>query len=714
GGGIGDPGYRGGAGGHGGSGGDGQGGAIYNDGGTVIAVNSSFKANMAIGGDGGASIGGMGGCAKTSFGRRVGDIRCGGRAIGAVREHDARSAHVQASTNSRYAAPAPAGKGGQGGSAGSPGYPGGGLGGAIYNYGGSVSLYGTSLYSNQAKGGTSYSRGGDGGSGGYGASGANAACSATDPATGECTSWSSAPTAGLNGSSGGRAGHASAQSGGDAQGGALFSFSGTVTLSGARVFLNTARGGNGSDGYGGTGGSGGDGGPPGCYHHHDGKPFSCAASGFGGDGGDGGDGASVLPGGFATGGGVYLYSGKLITRSAQLDKNRSAGGFGATAHYGPGGQGGFPSGVQGGSGALPLPGPTGRGAFPNLFRKASVTVVQPSIKVKGVRKHGFRPSGITSTISPIPVFSGSFASGGKTYPYTMVGTDPAKGSKTTTVPVEIVPVTTDFQGAAHAAPPTSPLTDSPIFQKAGFGADTTQYLDAMRRAEFWTVLKNGASAYHLALGKPTVTPAVTFEVPAGVGVQDPTGVSSTAFGDQPSFDGALRQVVKDLSPPAGTLVLFVGNDVSLFNAGACCNLGDHGWAAPGGSAFLFASILSTGPLAGVGGVSGQLVDWADNPSGGNAAPTWVQPIVNTLPQFVPAPPPVCFSSIMPAEATAALPTPSFTVKLGKNSYKLADPAGLSWFARANPSTEAGGAYDYAGHLTKLPGTVCTASNVPPP
>src|SRR5260370_8109131 len=62
-------------------------------------------------------------------------------------------------------------------------------------------------------------------------------------------------------------------------------------------------------------------------------------------------------------------------------------------------------------------------------------------------------------------WSSSFTSGGTTYKFSMVGTNPKKGSATTTVPVTIVPLTLTFSnGKIFAGPPTCPQTPgSPIF-----------------------------------------------------------------------------------------------------------------------------------------------------------------------------------------------------------------------------------------------------------
>src|SRR5579863_4165365 len=56
--------------------------------------------------------------------------------------------------------------------------------------------------------------------------------------------------------------------------------------------------------------------------------------------------------------------------------------------------------------------------------------------------HNFSDTALAA--SHLPHWSSSFKAEGKKYPYTMVGTNPANGSATTTVPVTIVPLNLVF------------------------------------------------------------------------------------------------------------------------------------------------------------------------------------------------------------------------------------------------------------------------------
>src|SRR5690348_8567389 len=97
---------------------------------------------------------------------------------------------------------------------------------------------------------------------------------------------------------------------------------------------------------------------------------------------------------------------------------------------------------------------------------------------------GRGPSKQATNTGPLPTWTGSFTFQGKTYTHTMVGTDPAAGSHTTTVPVAILPVRIRFASGEvfDPTPIVGPVTRSPLFRDAGYGSGTTQYADAMQRA----------------------------------------------------------------------------------------------------------------------------------------------------------------------------------------------------------------------------------------
>ena len=110
--------------------------------------------------------------------------------------------------------------------------------------------------------------------------------------------------------------------------------------------------------------------------------------------------------------------------------------------------------------------------------------------------------------------------GVKPLPFNIVGTDPAKGAATTTIPTVIVPIKIVYQtvgGVSLDGTNVVPAAKTrQHFLTADYSAGTTdlgvtQYGDAIERAQFWglpTFLPN----YHVPLGTPAIAPTVTLTV----------------------------------------------------------------------------------------------------------------------------------------------------------------------------------------------------------
>src|SRR5262245_29301758 len=144
------------------------------------------------------------------------------------------------------------------------------------------------------------------------------------------------------------------------------------------------------------------------------------------------------------------------------------------------------------------------------------------------RGESVRPESTTNTI---PYWSDSFSYQGLEFKYKMVGTDPKKGSKTTVIPTEIIPLrfvfpdgqvfdaSTDIVDGQTAI---QGIINSPIFQNydfviGGTEVGNTQYGDAFQRANFWDSVSTRGRNYHVLLGQPTVLPTQTIIVPPGMG-----------------------------------------------------------------------------------------------------------------------------------------------------------------------------------------------------
>jgi hypothetical protein len=123
----------------------------------------------------------------------------------------------------------------------------------------------------------------------------------------------------------------------------------------------------------------------------------------------------------------------------------------------------------------------------------------------------------------VPTWSGSFTTGGTTYPFTMVGTDPA-ASQATHVPVEIIPLRMDFAGSGCVLENRGMAADleaSPLFAPTALNTGVTQWLDDYQRGSFWSTVSTTSPRYHLLLD-PSDVPAVTLHVRPRRGLRSST------------------------------------------------------------------------------------------------------------------------------------------------------------------------------------------------
>src|SRR5262250_906828 len=84
---------------------------------------------------------------------------------------------------------------------------------------------------------------------------------------------------------------------------------------------------------------------------------------------------------------------------------------------------------------------------------------------------------VRAATGSVPTWNGSFSLGGTKYTYKMVGTNPAGGSKTTTVPTEILPLKVVMANGVTVTGSASKLKASPVLSNAAFTSGTTQLGD---------------------------------------------------------------------------------------------------------------------------------------------------------------------------------------------------------------------------------------------
>jgi len=326
---------------------------------------------------------------------------------------------------------------------------------------------------------------------------------------------------------------------------------------------------------------------------------------------------------------------------------------------------------------------------------------------------------LPANAASVPTWSGSFTSGGTTYPFTMVGTDPAAG-QATHVPVEIIPLRMEFAGNGCVLEDPGMAADleaSPLFAPADVGLGATQVLDLYQRASFWSTVSTTSPGYHLLLD-PSDVPAVTVHVPAAQGITffDPTTDRTVGVVGGDWFFHQLLGLINSLHISPTTLPVFVPYNTSVtdqnpndclrppycayyagFHYAALSNNNPHAINTYAYATYEDAGTASTYDF-GAYVLSHEILEWAANPFDhgtliqgqaaflSNTAPAWSSPYFND-------PAPGACTTVLevadPLEDGIAFYVPP-------DQHTLADGAFLSWFARQSPSTAIGGRYDMGG------------------
>jgi hypothetical protein len=342
------------------------------------------------------------------------------------------------------------------------------------------------------------------------------------------------------------------------------------------------------------------------------------------------------------------------------------------------------------------------------------------------------PGGVPNVIS-VPNFTRSFTFGGTTFPYTMLGNDPSLGH-ITTVPTKIVAVSLQLLNAdgtvfdtVNAAPFVVPTLNSPDFQRfkyehdatAGIPAESTQFTDAVQRAEFASSMDKN---WHTELA-PQVVDSISITVPkfvtvisGGHPVQAINYVSGLAADGQRFvlmlnlfFNQQLGVIMNNeidagnATTDAINLPLFPNTYLFSFNRanplvrGSCCTLGFHTYFTDGASPEHrwitdYASFISPGIFGGgfndVTAISHEIAETFNDPFVNNATPVW---------QF-PGEPGVCQGNLETGDPVEVLANATFPVTLKvagvPTTYHPQTEALLQWFAQTVPSDALHGAYSY--------------------
>lgn len=348
--------------------------------------------------------------------------------------------------------------------------------------------------------------------------------------------------------------------------------------------------------------------------------------------------------------------------------------------------------------------------------------------VQAVRLPASQPAGIVqftegpASLKTVPYWIHSFKYANVIYKYEMVGKSPYAGSSTTTIPVNILPINITFSNGTslNGSDRAQAVANSPIFLDATYLSGTTQYADAMQRAEFWNpVILKKSPNYHVLLGSPTIQTTAKLTVPNTEGVICQSGATFGVI-NFAWFASQLASILQGQGYDAGSLAVPITNDIVLTAGTPGCGSGFYygGYHGTYGTSqintFTYSAYLDAGWFYNPGTIdvfflSHEVAEWMNDPfvdrAGGsqtqNIVPAWQQPGGGGG----------CFSNLLEVgDATEALANVAFVVNTNGTNYHVTDVAGVSWFERLVKSMEVGStqsspSYSYTGELTSIP-SVC--------
>ncbi|EFH86073.1 hypothetical protein [Ktedonobacter racemifer] len=286
----------------------------------------------------------------------------------------------------------------------------------------------------------------------------------------------------------------------------------------------------------------------------------------------------------------------------------------------------------------------------------------------------------------LATWTSTFTVDGVTYPYTMVGTDPTQGSKTTKIPVNIVPIKVVFGNTVFdGSKKVDSVTDSPLFKKEDFQTGHTQYTDAIQRASFWKSIQKFSPNYHVLLDKPNVKKTFTINVAPGQGelVSTNTNHIYGNIDDINWWDTQMQQLLGQYKATSNGLTIFLTYDV-LIELGVGGYHNSTGQGLPGDLTYAWASYYDQYLYSGfsnTGALSHELAEWVADPYTTNVVPSW----------SVPSEPQYGCSDVL------EVGDPLVGVVFHKDGYTLQDEVNFSWFSRQSPSIGYKGRYTYLGN-----------------
>ncbi|HEX5433346.1 MAG TPA: hypothetical protein VFY05_03855 [Candidatus Angelobacter sp.] len=313
---------------------------------------------------------------------------------------------------------------------------------------------------------------------------------------------------------------------------------------------------------------------------------------------------------------------------------------------------------------------------------------QSASKISGQAELAVREQRIVS----VPHFTGSFAFGGQTFPFNVVGADPHSGG-VTRIPTQIKPVTLLFEGyeddkgepiVLSPEPVVASVRNSPNFRAAQYQTGFTQFADAVQRAQFYNSM---APDWHTLLETPAILKPLIMVVPknsAKVFRNRSTG-AVYAIVDTDFFVSQLNTMVQMENLRVDGLPIILTRNVMLAphaDVKRCCVLGFHTAfdagllnTTPMVQTLVWASWMDQGILgpgiADVTAVSHEISEWFNDPFGTNTVPAWQYPNASLG----------CQSNLETGDPLATLPDAGFPVNIDGFTFHPQNEMLLPWFTR---------------------------------
>src|SRR5205085_1104547 len=233
---------------------------------------------------------------------------------------------------------------------------------------------------------------------------------------------------------------------------------------------------------------------------------------------------------------------------------------------------------------------------------------------------------------------------------------------------------------------------SPIFANAQYtvgsvDVGTTQFGDALQRAEFWN-LPGFSPDYHVLLGQPSVGQAITITVPAASGnIYRLSNGGFVGVVDTTFFERIVAGFASAYS--ASQLPIFLTDNVYLGTNGLirnCCILGYHSSQGPPAATartWIYAAYAEPGTFAGseiglgpvdVSSLSHEVAEWLNDPFVGSSAFGFLNFIP---PAVLPGQGGRCIGNFETADPLES-PSYAFARVTNATTYHLQDAVFLPW------------------------------------